>query len=86
MAAVARYSASRVFLGDDGEAKADELLAFAERLDPGGESALEKRSWDLRRRLGSARSRLFPGFMVRPLVSRVVRVLGERRRASTGLA
>lgn len=86
MAAVARYSATRAFLGDDGPAQAEALLAFGERLDPDGSSALEQRSWDLRRRLGATVSRWFPGFAVRPLVSRATRILGERRRAATGLA
>jgi glycosyl transferase family 2 len=86
MAGVARYSASRAFIGTDGARAAEELLAFADRLDPGGSTTLEQRSWDVRRRLGATGSRLFPPFMVRPLVSRARRVMGERRRARSGLA
>lgn len=84
VAAEARYSASRVFTGG-GPDDVEELLAFADRIDPAGGGVVERSAWALRRRLGPAASKWFPGFHVRPVVHRTRNVLAERRRRRVGI-
>lgn len=80
----ARYSASRVYQRGDLD-EVSTLLDLAERIDPGGASAIEGASWALRERLGPTASRWFPGFQVRPAVHRLRRIDADRRRERVGL-
>ncbi|NNE11569.1 MAG: glycosyltransferase family 2 protein [Ilumatobacter sp.] len=79
----ARYSASRMFVV--GDAEADDVLAFADRLHPGGDGPVERASWSLRRRLGPARVRWMPGFQVRPVLHRAQTMIADRRRDRLGI-
>lgn len=85
-AAEARYSASRAFVGPAGPAEADRLNAFAVLLDPDGPGPLARAGWALRRRLGPAASRYYPGFVLTAAAHRATKIRNERTRARTGTA
>ena len=88
LAAEARYSATRAYSRPDADASADgveELLGFADALQPGGVSPLEEVGWKVRRALGPRRAEMFPGFWPRRLIRRLHGSAAERRRLRTGL-
>jgi len=84
LAGTARYSASRAFVRRD-DAEVESLLDLATEID-GAEPIRERIGWELRRFLGPSATRLFPPFAPRPIISRIERVIGDRRRARQGIA
>jgi hypothetical protein len=88
LASEARYFATRAYSRadrDSADASVEQLLEFAERLQPGGASTTEALGWKLRRALGPRRAAMFPGFWPRRLIHRLKAYAAERRRLRTGL-
>jgi glycosyltransferase involved in cell wall biosynthesis len=88
LAAEARYLATRAFSQCDGDEpchEVEELLDFADRLQPGGASSAEALGWKLRRALGHRRADMFPGFWPRRLSHRLQGSAAERHRLGRGL-
>jgi hypothetical protein len=86
LAREARYSASRVYVKAKGAGpeESQRLLDLAAVLDPSKPSG-ESLSWRVRRSLGPERSRTFPLFLPRLVLSRVQRVAAEKRRVRSGV-
>jgi glycosyltransferase involved in cell wall biosynthesis len=86
LAREARYRASRVYVRPDGAGaeESQQLLDLAARLDP-SRSNDHSLSWRVRRKLGPDRSRTFPLFLPRLVLSRVERVTAAKRRVRLGV-
>lgn len=84
VAAEARYAATRAYVGPPGPGAADELNAFAERLDP-APGRFHGLGWSVRRRLGPTGSRFFPPFVATAAAHRLAKLLSERRRLRAGV-
>ena len=88
LASDARYAATRAFVRDDADSLDGEvsaLLDLANEIDA-DEPLGDRLGWGLRRRLGPRWSRRFPGFLLRPLISRLGRLRDEHRRLRSGVA
>jgi Glycosyl transferase family 2 len=79
----ARYSATRAYVRGE-EEEVNLLLSVSDEIDPRDPMG-ERLGWMLRRKLGPAYTRRFPGFVPRPMLHRLSRVRGERRRERSGV-
>jgi glycosyltransferase involved in cell wall biosynthesis len=86
LAREARYAASRVYVKANGAGpeESQRLLDLAAFLDPSRPTG-DSLSWRVRRSLGPERSRTFPLFLPRLVLSRVQRVAAEKRRVRSGV-